>query len=104
MDQNTLAQWMDFYNKNLATPYDTQGPSAAQNMAYNKGAALQFALRMGGNQMPSMPQPQNYFANLPGPQPGAQIGSNPYAANLAAPRAQFAAPQMGNNYLARMLK
>jgi hypothetical protein len=62
-----------------------------------------YARGMMGPQMPQMPN----FLSLAGPQ-AVSIGENPYSAQvnsfLSKGPASFQAPQMGNNYLARILR
>jgi hypothetical protein len=111
MDMNALQQWMNFADKNgLFNQYKQIGTgSGFQPTQFNVPMMeANWARGMGGPStgMPSgMP---NYFAGLQGPQPGVQIGENPYSARasqLMNAQAQVPQPsQMGNNYLAKMLR
>lgn len=117
IDQNALQGWMNFYKQNGLGPPQTEFTSpwggVGLGMNPNQGA-VQFAMRMAGqNQQPQfgMPggQPPNFFAGFSQtPQGPVTIGENPYSARVnalfAAQNSPGVAPQMGNNYLARILK
>jgi hypothetical protein len=117
MDQNQLRSWMEFYRKNmpqqgsdsLGSPFGGMG---AMDQANQAGARLNFALRMAGQggegRDMSAHQMPDYFNGSGGPPPGAQIGANPYAAQVdrlqANPFAQQPERMGVMNYLSRLLK
>jgi hypothetical protein len=115
MDLNALKGYMDFYNQNFG--YPTYGPTQfggaedAMNMANQRGAALQFALRMAGQNGGSLGSHTmpNYFAAFQSsPNPAVTIGDNPYTAMvnkaLSTPGVQVQPATINTNFLARYIK
>lgn len=118
MDLNALQQYMDFAEKNgLFNQYKNNAGFQAGSMSNFQPTVFNvpmmeanWARSMG---VPSIGMPggyasQNFFANLGGPPSAATLSSNPMDARVNAafdrPYVQNQAPQMGNNYLARILK